>query len=283
MACCIICFEECAAVKTISCGDCEHTICQSCCTAYSKSESEPINKAKLVQSNAQLLCPQVGCGNPLRFHDLAKILDDDAFGGIHHACMEAYASKAIQETRENIESRTAAQSNMSADEAKVAAFAEKVREEILTLRCPNCQQAWANYDGCAALKCARCATSFCALCQVDCGNNANFHVANCKWNPGSNGTFVSSENFAKITKRRKLEEISGLLDAFPNSKERKRALQSILIDCKHNGLDTKQLRLGGVKRTISEREVESLGIPAEIENLFREIPPELHYTLVIFE
>jgi hypothetical protein len=58
---------------------------------------------------------------------------------------------------------------------------QHIIERILTLSCPRCDQAFANFDGCWALACSRqgCGCRFCALCLKDCRSDAHAHVAKC--------------------------------------------------------------------------------------------------------
>ena len=46
-----------------------------------------------------------------------------------------------------------------------------IEEEILTMHCPRCKMAFADWDGCNALYCtyAGCGCNFCAFCLKDCG------------------------------------------------------------------------------------------------------------------
>jgi protein-arginine kinase activator protein McsA len=48
----------------------------------------------------------------------------------------------------------------------------------LNLRCPRCEAAFHDYDGCNALTCSipECRAAFCAICLIDCGNDAHGHV-----------------------------------------------------------------------------------------------------------
>jgi hypothetical protein len=48
----------------------------------------------------------------------------------------------------------------------------------LNLKCPRCQSAFLDYDGCNALTCAvpDCRAAFCAICLKDCGSDAHQHV-----------------------------------------------------------------------------------------------------------
>lgn len=50
--------------------------------------------------------------------------------------------------------------------------------EKLLLKCPRCQAAFHDYDGCNALTCGvpTCRAAFCAICLEDCGRDAHQHV-----------------------------------------------------------------------------------------------------------
>lgn len=51
--------------------------------------------------------------------------------------------------------------------------------EELTMKCPRCNTAFYDYDGCNALSCSQvtCGAAFCALCLKDCGSDAHEHVS----------------------------------------------------------------------------------------------------------
>jgi hypothetical protein len=72
-------------------------------------------------------------------------------------------------------------------------------DRILTMRCPRCEQAFLDFDGCWALTCARqgCGCAFCANCLKDCGNDAHAHVARC-----NGDVFGSIHNFSQRQKQR---------------------------------------------------------------------------------
>lgn len=91
------------------------------------------------------------------------------------------------------------------------------------LRCPRCRLVFADYTGCAALKCQHedfagrkiggCNAAFCALCQLDCGNDAHRHVANCPLNT-TGGVHIAADVFQRVVqgeRRRKLPEYWGTL------------------------------------------------------------------------
>ena len=59
--------------------------------------------------------------------------------------------------------------------AKVFKAQKHIVEEILTMRCPRCKMAFADFTGCNALYCAYagCGANFCALCFKDCGGGVS--------------------------------------------------------------------------------------------------------------
>ena len=72
---------------------------------------------------------------------------------------------------------------------------QHIQERILTLRCPRCDQPYADFEGCCALTCETCHASFCAWChwtpEVVPSTNSNeeasqavhAHVAHCQDKP----------------------------------------------------------------------------------------------------
>ena len=71
------------------------------------------------------------------------------------------------------------------DEREREALQRHIVDEILTLKCPRqeCRQAYVDFNGCAALRCARCPAAFCGWCLQDCGTDAHAHVRSCPEKP----------------------------------------------------------------------------------------------------
>jgi hypothetical protein len=99
----------------------------------------------------------------------------------------------------------------------------RIVEECCTLRCPKCKQvpacfaipfrnlvfsspdacdvntqAFIDFSGCCALTCHYCKCGFCALCQLDCGQNAHPHVKQCPLNPIPGEYFIPEASFQQI-------------------------------------------------------------------------------------
>jgi hypothetical protein len=82
--------------------------------------------------------------------------------------------------------------SQSVFEQKVLCAKKHVEEELLTLKCPRCQQAFADFSDCFALTCSRCSCGFCAWCLQDCKADAHQHVANCQYNMAPNRNVYGS-------------------------------------------------------------------------------------------
>lgn len=50
-----------------------------------------------------------------------------------------------------------------------------IQQRILTLRCPHCDAAFLDFDGCAAVTC-RCGGHFCAICLSPSGSSESIHA-----------------------------------------------------------------------------------------------------------
>lgn len=99
--------------------------------------------------------------------------------------------------------------------AQVEQARKHIIDNILTLKCPRCGQAFVDFNGCMALTCSRggCGCGFCALCLKDCGTDAHAHVASCASSGGN--VFGSFEDFEKHQVRRKELAVKEYLGRFP--------------------------------------------------------------------
>ena len=95
-----------------------------------------------------------------------------------------------------------------------------VVEDILTLKCPRCAQAFTDFHGCFALICSRrnCKCTFCGWCLADCGvdprhsASCHRHVANCKARlpglPGLDPHFGIAGQFQEATHARNAVQLA---------------------------------------------------------------------------
>ena len=84
---------------------------------------------------------------------------------------------------------------MDEEQREVHAARVHLIEDVLTLKCPRCGQAFLDFDGCFALTCSRCGCGFCGWCLHDCGDDAHRHVANCAFNLAGGEVYSTQEKF----------------------------------------------------------------------------------------
>lgn len=95
---------------------------------------------------------------------------------------------------------------------KVHAARNHIVEEILTLKCPVCGQAYIDFEGCFALKCSRCAAGFCAWCGTGGAGDAHSHVRQCDHKPpGADIYFGTDEQFQQAQDDRKKRLLKSFL------------------------------------------------------------------------
>ena len=242
------------------------------------TQASPAERAALRRSSGRLECPAVNggdgrgrCGESFSSFQLARVVDEQTYAVWEAAQKELAAEDARKEERRHLEERQAARdkrthaaggaSGAGSTEARVAMLAERVREDILTLKCPSCGFAFAEYDGCAALKCPSCSTGFCAYCLQRCGGDAHAHVASCAYGAG---TYARKEQYEAVQAKRKLQEIGKLLDEQPSDDVRTALLKAIERDAKDNGVNTRALKKRGGWR-------KAAGLPNSSQ------PPDMRY------
>jgi len=111
---------------------------------------------------------------------------------------------------------------MKAEGVEVYETTKYIVDNILTMRCPRCKMAFADWDGCNAVYCtyAGCGCNFCPFCLKDCGGGVKFgqreivragddavhkHIQTCKYAQGighANDGRVQKEVWNRIRKQR---------------------------------------------------------------------------------
>jgi len=162
---CIICFESFAVGQGIECsshGD-RHFMCRECLQGHATHASHP-DAIENFRRRGGVTCPMNGCqATPFTEQELAKHLskeDFEAFTQAKRMLLEATLIARIKADNDQREAMEAAQGLRLRRKAHVV-------DKILTLACPRCEQAFVDFEGCLALRCARggCGCAFCGLCQ----------------------------------------------------------------------------------------------------------------------
>ena len=175
---CIICCVDFPKTDLFKCdgghglfGDCfENHVRTSCDT------NDNTLFTRFAQDGCKVLCTNRGtCDCEFPPDALARDLIN------HERYLEATLKHRGIVVRKEEEKRFQDELERRENESMLDKSVREIEETILTLKCPRCKWAFADYDGCSALYCRNpiCEAGFCAFCQADCGNDAHAHVANC--------------------------------------------------------------------------------------------------------
>ena len=165
-----------------------------------------------------------GClAAPFAAADVAKVVGAHTFERWNRAVVAKHerlvAQQLEREMTERLDARMAALDIANGgDVGEITRAAEHVVERILTLRCPECDAAFVDFNGCAALTC-RCGEHFCAFCLEKTPDDGHAHVAQCPHNPlharGEAGLFVTLEQFERAQHGRKMAKVEEYLVSHP--------------------------------------------------------------------
>uniref|UniRef100_A0A0G4FLM6 RING-type domain-containing protein n=1 Tax=Chromera velia CCMP2878 TaxID=1169474 RepID=A0A0G4FLM6_9ALVE len=98
-----------------------------------------------------------------------------------HALWESVQEEASEErVRRKVEDEYKERLRKALVEDGAQRKVREITEDILTLKCPRCRAAFADFDGCAALTCGSCNCAFCGYCLKDCGRDAHDHMPRCR-------------------------------------------------------------------------------------------------------
>lgn len=186
-----------------------HFVCAPCLSEHVIHAGQDELQARQGREG-RVLCPyspsNCGC-TPYADADLARALSPSVF--------EAYVRDRVQlvEVRLAIEKERAVQ--QEAERIGQMDRRGQLRNQIasaLTMRCPRCRTAFADFTGCCALSCASCPAKFCAWCLKDCGNDAHPHVRACSEKPAGAGAYYPDlPQFDAHCRKRRAEIVIKLL------------------------------------------------------------------------
>jgi Ran GTPase-activating protein (RanGAP) involved in mRNA processing and transport len=219
---CVSCREE--RVEGVSCSSGEHFLCTPCLAEYIRTQQEGEDVSDRMRGES-LLCIDPKCkSEPLEDHLIVGVLAKHKH---FTACFfqlkrKAIETAALSEVDRRVRAEKAELARLLRDD--IAEYHRRyIQEEILTLRCPRCHQAFNDFSDCLALECSRvgCHAYFCGLCLADCGESqdaAHDHVHHCPLNPNPDKSlFVSSVTFSLVQRNRRRGLVSKYLgEAIPD-------------------------------------------------------------------
>ena len=173
---CLICNDFCDPNNSIACpcNKC-HMLCQECLMRHMKRECIESEPSIIRDRNFDVSCP---CGY--------GVFDPQQ---IPRWCHEIWCEGIKRGSQSTALYRMCP--------------VENAIQNILTLRCPNCNVAFLDFDACAAVYC-NCLHWFCALCMQDIGTKqeAHAHVKECHLNPNPESYYVNLEEWSAIQEKR---------------------------------------------------------------------------------
>eukprot|EP00607_Mallomonas_marina_P003106 CAMPEP_0182437222 /NCGR_PEP_ID=MMETSP1167-20130531/84899_1 /TAXON_ID=2988 /ORGANISM="Mallomonas Sp, Strain CCMP3275" /LENGTH=447 /DNA_ID=CAMNT_0024630061 /DNA_START=1092 /DNA_END=2435 /DNA_ORIENTATION=- len=212
---CSICMEKFFETEGYNCEN-HHFICwESCFEGYIQSASEPGAIGRSIDTDGNLKCPE--CNELIDLQRVANHANEgNSFNALVELKLKINSEKALKAGLEEQEKRLKAEFDRiqritDVNEKEAMLTRMSIIEDILTLKCPACKNAFNDFDGCFALTCnAHCRAGFCAWCLAHCGNDAHAHVLQCPHKPGHvqgyHGTKQDFDEHHRIRRERMVRE-----------------------------------------------------------------------------
>ncbi|KAL6048095.1 non-specific serine/threonine protein kinase [Balamuthia mandrillaris] len=185
-----------------------HFVCGGCLNGWAVSLLD-MPAAVLAERARHVPCLVNGCAaQPFPMEQLMAHVEDEgrkALLEVRSKATEFLSEQAFQQRLEHEREQWEKQST-------VQRHGRRMVEDILTLQCPRCHQAFVDFDGCFALTCSRCNAAFCAWCLQDCGRDAHRHVVGCAHNLAGGNVFGSVEEFEEGQRRRRERKVREYLN-----------------------------------------------------------------------
>jgi len=209
---CCICYDD---TEDVFCTSHRHAMCQEC------FENHVLAETKHIDFNGTVKCPlhrmrECDCeGYTVSF--IAKHVPDKVFTEYDRKRYEVKEKSLITKIENDFKKKLALEQSMP----ELQKNRQHVVDNILTLRCPKCSQAYHDFDGCLSLRCSKCKCYFCAKCHNINKDSmtSHDHIATCTVGGKMNGVFFATKTeifkFQNHMRTQKLKQfISGRSDKF---------------------------------------------------------------------
>jgi hypothetical protein len=224
---CCICYDD---TNDVFCTSHRHALCQEC------FENHVLAETKYIDFNGTVKCPlhrmhECDCeGYTVGF--IAKHVPDKVFTEYDRKRYEVKEKDLITKIEDDFKKKLALEQSMT----ELQKDRQHVVDNILTLRCPKCSQAYHDFDGCLSLTCTKCKCNFCAKCHhqsVDSKANHD-HIATCAVGGKlKNGWFFATKNeIFKFQNNMRTQKLQLFLKGRSNKFDLLEALYKDLIDLK---------------------------------------------------
>jgi len=198
----VVCY--CESFRGIKCFE-KHFTCEDCL----KYDVET-NGSERITINGDVKCLFLECPHFLPKQEVVKFMP-----------MDTIMKQVILQKEKEISYRI---ENETTKEFILQRYYDYIINKILSLSCPECGQAYIDFNGCCALKCSRCKCNFCAWClEASPTTSRNHtHVMNCRVaiSYGNTGYFGKNESVAKAEKKLKTQKLQVFWDTLDKGARR---------------------------------------------------------------
>jgi len=269
---CCVCFDEFVSSQGVLCSntECSHFYCNVDFSGMLQSQCRDLGK--FIRSGCRVICAMcraqpVAINEPLLEvpFDMSAIgLHSDAVSLAAYVTAHRDAEADLGERRRQAEvSRLkekhddeiqSLREQVMVDRAeRLVSFAQRHRgriiESILTLKCPHCETAVLDFDGCFAIEHrpddgnsrAGCGRYFCGWCLApsDSNRSCHSHVIACPRNPHQGSYSGTYEEFTSVHAESRREQVLQYLrDLKPAADERKAIVDAVRSDLRDLGIRT---------------------------------------------
>ena len=193
---CSVCGDNTKITESITCnGDIKHTVCDGCFENSMKNQIGADNIKNFKSNDLKLVCCM--CNDKLSEKDTALHLSKDAFEEYIKARDKIVQAKAEVETEDRVRKMLQNMPTNNKNNNVVKQHVDHIIQNILTLKCGNCNQAFVDFVGCFALNCNSCKQNFCGWCLEVAPNSlaCHNHVRECQYNIMQGELFNTVESF----------------------------------------------------------------------------------------
>lgn len=173
---CCVCFDAVNEADATGCAA-GHTLCRACFAQLVRSDAGVMGGRCVTmprRPDGEIQCPGVSGGERCGHLYAAAEIARDAGSADFDLYLRGRINASIEADRG--EAARAVKARDSSPGDALERLVTLACENILTLRCPRCSRAFADFDGCNALTCPACKCGFCAICFTDCGRDAHPHI-----------------------------------------------------------------------------------------------------------
>ena len=244
---CSVCMDENLPLSNgIECANRgeKHFLCNACFVDHVHAESTSEMRV-IMARKAEIRCPhaRLGCESAafdeLQVARVCSLVPETGLAA-HRSLSKALLSLKEQKLAESMEETNKKRlqieikrlQELDADQRAVIGHRNEIIEDILTLKCPACSQAFLDFVGCFALSCSKCPCNFCAWCLMSSNDDQknHAHVVRCERSKSAGQFFGSFDLFNAAQKQRRQQLLNTYFNSIVNRSVRERVKQACKKD-----------------------------------------------------